>query len=441
MTSRSAPGQTSVTKKVHDPARPARVGFAVAVAFILFLAGWGFLAPVSGAAIAEGSLQVRSQRQSVQHPDGGVVAQLNVTEGQAVRKGDVLLRLADHEPRAKLDVLKAERASLLAQEARLIAERDGKTEPAFSSQLTAAGDQPSVAQAMLNERAVMAARALQFRTQAHMLQARIGQLQEQIAGGNAQIDGLERQQALLEEEAKGARQLLASGYTPKNRVLALERTAAQFEADKGARQAEVASAQQAIGEAELNIARLERERISEITGELRQTQATLAGLGPRIEAAADVLSRTVVAAPASGNVVGLAVFTEGGVVRPGAKLLDIVPADEPLIVDARLQLTDVSEIKQARSADVRLTSIPRNERPQIRGEILTVSADKLTDERSGEGFYAVRVKLNADDVKASKVPLQAGMPTEVIVTTRPRTLLAYLLGPLTDEITGAFREK
>ena len=287
----------------------------------------------------------------------------------------------------------------------------------------------------------MAARRRQFDTQSGILHAKIGQLKEQIEGAQAQVSGLQRQRDLLEEEMKGARQLLASGYTPKTRVLALERTAAQLDADRGAKQSEAAGAEQAIGEAQLGIVNLERERMSEITGQIRQTQSSLAEIQPKIDAAADVLARTTIVAPTTGAVVGLTAFTVGGVVQPGAKLMDIVPSDDPLIVDARLQLVDISDVKSAQSADVRLTSVPRNERPRLRGEIMTVSADKLTDDKSGTGYYSVRVRLDPDDVKASRVSLRPGMPTEVIVPTRPRTLMAYLVGPLADEISGAFREK
>lgn len=424
-----------------SPGRPAVYGLLVIAAFVVFLVVWGLLAPVSGAAIAEGNLQVRGQRQSVQHPYGGVVARLMVVDGQQVEKGQTLLTLADHEPRAKLDVLKAERVALLAQEARLIAERDGVKDPAFPAVLTDNADAPNERQSMANERALMAARQRQYDTEVNMSRARVAQLAEQISGLKAQVTGLEKQSELLEEEAKGARELLAKGFTPKTRVLALDRNAAQLDADRGAKLSEAASSEQAIGEAELAIAKLERERISEITGQLRQTQSSLAENGPKIEAASDVLTRTTVTAPSSGAVVGLNVFTEGGVIQPGAKLMDVVPSDNPLIVEGRLQLTDIAEVRKALPADVRLTSVPRNERPQLRGEILTVSADKLTDDKSGKGYYAIQVKLNEDDVKASKLELQPGMPTEVIVTTRPRTLVGYLIGPLSDEISGAFREK
>lgn len=431
------PAQTGIS----NPMRPAMWGGGVIVLFLAFLTIWGFTAPVSGAAVAEGSLQVKGQRQSVQHPYGGVIEKLNVADGQEVKKGELLVQLTDHEPRARLDVLRAERITLLAQEARLIAERDHQTEPDFDKRLASFSQHGNTAQAIASERAVLGARQRQFDTQKNMLESKISQLSEQTSGLQAQVDGLKRQSELLEEEAQGARQLLASGFTPKTRVLALDRTAAQLDGERGSKMAEAASLQQSIGEAKLGLAKLERERVTEITNDLRQVSSSLAENGPKLEAASDVLNRTAITAPSSGTVVGLSVFTEGGVIQPGAKLMDVVPQDDPLIVDARLQLTDIGDVRRAQPADVRLTSVPRNERPQIRGEIMTVSADKLTDDKTGKGYYAVRVKLNDDDVKASKVSLQPGMPTEIIVTTRPRTLVGYLIGPLTDEISGAFREK
>jgi HlyD family type I secretion membrane fusion protein len=417
------------------------MGIAVIALFVGFLTLWGLTAPVSGAAVAEGSLQVKGQRQSVQHPYGGVVQKLHVVDGQEVTKGELLMQLTDHEPKARLEVLRAERITLLAQEARLIAERDQQDAPDFAERLAPFQGDTNATQAMASERAVMTARQRQYDTQKNMLQSKIAQLTEQTSGLQAQIDGLKRQSELLEEEAQGARKLLASGFTPKTRVLALDRTAAQLDAERGSKQSEAASLQQAVSEAELGIAKLERDRVTEITNELRRVASGLAENGPKLDAATDVLKRTAVTAPSAGTIVGLSVFTEGGVIQPGAKLMDIVPQDDPLIVDARLQLTDIGEVRRAQPADVRLTSVPRNERPRIRGEIMTVSADKLTDEKSGKGYYAVRVKLNEYDVKASRVPLQPGMPTEIIVTTRPRTLVGYLIGPLTDEISGAFREK
>jgi HlyD family type I secretion membrane fusion protein len=432
---------TPTLAKLGNPSRPAKIGIGVVLLFVAVLAAWGALAPLSGAAIAGGNLQVEGKRQSVQHPYGGVVKRLLVKEGDSVVKGQVVLLLSETEPRAQLDVLLVEDAALKATELRLIAERDGVAEPAFDAMVGEHRASRAAVQAVASERAIMTARRRQYESEAGALRQRIAQLEEQIRGSSARVEGAERQGVSIGEELAGARRLAASGFTPKTRVLALERSAAQFEADRGSAMADVAKARQAIGEAEIEIAKLDRQRVIEIANELRTTQAKIAQLSPKIDAARDVLERTQVTAPATGAVVGLAVFTEGGVIQPGARLLDVVPSDNPLIVEARLRLSDVNEVTPGRAADVRLTSIPRNERPTIRGEVMTVSADKLTDDRSGQGYYSIQVRLDADDVKKAKLDLQAGMPAEIVMPTRARTLVDYLLSPLLDEMTGAFREK
>jgi HlyD family type I secretion membrane fusion protein len=199
--------------------------------------------------------------------------------------------------------------------------------------------------------------------------------------------------------------------------------------------------QQQIAQNDLEMAKVERARMSEITDQLRATENKLAELAPKIDAATDVVTRTRITAPATGSVVGLDVFTEGGVVQPGAKLMDIVPSDNPLIVAARLKLSDINDVAVGRRAEVQLTGVNYVERPRLYGAVQTVSADRLTDDKSGQGYYAVEVALDPDDVKKSRIELQAGMPAEVIVPTRPRTLFEYLLGPLRDELTRAFRER
>jgi len=423
------------------PSRPAYIGLGVVAAFVGVLTLWGTLAPVSGAAIANGNLQVQGKRQTVQHPYGGVVRALSVQEGERVSKGQVLVTLFDSEPRAKLDVLLAERDAALAREARLVAERDSAAAPEFHTLLSSRSDAASARQAMANERAVMAARRHQFDSENEVEQKKAAQLLEQIIGTRAQITGLQTQEELLQKELVGAEKLLASGYTPQTRVWALNRDLAKLQADRAARAAEVARLEQQVAQSKLEIAKLERTRTSDITDQLRAAQSKLAELGPQIDAAQDMIDRTSLRAPASGTVVGLNVFTEGGVIQPGAKLLDIVPQNDPLMVEARLPLSDINEIASGQRAEVRLTSISYVDRPVLYGTISTVSADRLTDEKTGQNYYAVQVALNEDDIKRSRIDLQAGMPVEVIVPTRARTLLQYLVGPLQDEITGAFRER
>lgn len=423
------------------PGRPALFGLGVVAAFVGMLTLWSTLAPVSGAAIANGNLQVEGMRQTVQHPYGGVVRALKVREGERVKKGQVLMTLFDSEARAKLDVLKAERDGALAQEARLTAERDGLAEPAFADALRSRVDIPSVSQAMANELGIMAARKHQFDTETDTQRKKIAQFNEQIAGTRAQVAGLEMQYQLLQKETEGAEKLLQSGFATQTRVWSLHRDLAKLAADRSARQADIAGMQQQIAQTELEIAKIARARTTDITDQLKAVQAKLIELGPKIDAAQDVVDRTDIKAPASGAVVGLTVFTEGGVVQQGSKLLDIIPSDEPLIAEARLPLGNVNELSVGQRAEVRLTAINYIERPSLYGKILTISADRMIDEKSNQGYYSLRVALDANDVKRSRIDLQAGMPVEVIVPTRPRTLLQYLFGPLRDEITGAFRER
>jgi HlyD family type I secretion membrane fusion protein len=294
---------------------------------------------------------------------------------------------------------------------------------------------------MANETAMMAARKHQFNAEMAALRGKIKEFEAQIAGTQAQLAGTEKQRELLADEMSGAQHLFEQGYTPKTRILALQRESARLQADIGAQQASIAGMQQQIAQNDLEIAKAERVRMSEITDQLRSTESKLAELAPKIDAATDVVARTRITAPATGSVVGLDVFTEGGVVQPGARLMDIVPSDNPLIVAARLKLSDINDVAIGRRAEVQLTGVNYVERPRLYGSVQTVSADRLTDDKSGQGYYAVEVALDPNDVKKAHIDLQAGMPAEVIVPTRPRTLFEYLLGPLRDEIAHAFRER
>jgi HlyD family type I secretion membrane fusion protein len=436
-------GATTITDRERAyyarPGRPALVGAIVAGAFASAMTLWGTLAPISGAAIANGNLQVEGRRQSVQHPYGGVIRQLLVRDGAHVEKGQLLLVLDDSDPRAKLDVLIADRDASRAAEARLMAERDGLAAPDFGVDPKDA--KPALRQAMANEVAMMAARKHQFAAETAVLNGKIAELKDQIGGTQAQLTGTEKQRELLSDEMSGAQHLFEQGYTPKTRILALQREDAKLQADIGAQRATIAGMQQQISQNELEIAKAERARMSEITDQLRSTENKLAELAPKIDAATDVVTRTQIRAPATGSVVGLDVFTEGGVIQPGAKLMDIVPSDNPLIVDAQLKLSDINDVTVGRRAEIRLTGVNYVERPRLYGTVKTVSADRVTSDKAGPGYYAVEVSLEPEDVKKSRIELQSGMPAEVIVPTRPRTLFEYLLGPLRDELTRAFRER
>lgn len=422
------------------PQTPARIGVGVLILFLLVIGGWSMLAPLSDAAIAQGSLQVEGRRQSVQHPYGGVVREIAVTEGQQVDEGEILVTLSDTEPRANRDVLLVEKAGLVARKARLAAERDGLDTFDTPAAIDGIGEE-TLNEAIANEMAILEARARQSASAIGVIDRRIEQLQTTRDGALVEAEGLERQAGLIGEELEAAKTLLEQGYAPRPRVLGLEREASQLQSSLAAKRAEIGSAAQAIAEAETEIAGLERTRIASVTEELRDAEAALSALEPKLAAAEDALVRTKIRAPASGEIVALSVFTEGGVIEAGAPIMEIVPSAAPFFVDARLRLTELHGIAAGQVADIQLLSAPRRERPEIRGVVETVSADRLVDERTGDGYYALQVRLNDEDVAASNFDLQAGMPVQVVMPTQARTLIDYLTSPLLDEIDTAFRER
>ncbi|SEP80701.1 HlyD family secretion protein/membrane fusion protein, epimerase transport system [Devosia sp. YR412] len=434
------PSET-LQKKFMNPGTPARLGAVVIVVFIIAMLGWGALAPLSGAVVANGVLQAEGGRKAVQHPYGGVVSKLLVREGDTVRAGEVLMRLSDAEPKAQFEVLASERDTLLAAQGRLLAEQAGETEPRFGDSLLSHVDQPGVQQAMNSERALMAARAEQFETSANVLEQQKAQLAERVTSAEAQIAGLETQRASIAGELEDAKALLAQQLIERNRVLEQERALNDIDSQISVRRSDVASASKAMAEADFEIAGLSRERQSEVSEGLRANQAALAGLTPRLAAAQDALARTEIVATDNGTVVGLAVYTEGGVISPGQELLGIVPSDAPMIVEAQMRLADVTDVARGEIADLRLLSLPASTRPRLSGTVQTVSADRVVDERSGQSYYALQIALDAQQVAEAGLDLTSGMPIQVVIPTKGRTLIDYLTSPLLDEVSGAFRER
>lgn len=424
-----------------NPAAPARLGLIVIVVFVMAMIGWGALAPLSGAVVANGVLQAEGGRKAVQHPYGGVVAELLVREGDTVRAGQVLMRLSDADPRAQYDVLASERDTLMAAQGRLVAEQAGETEPRFADDLLSRVDEAGVQQAINSEIALMAARAKQFETGANVLQQQKSQLDERITSADAQIDGLEAQRESIAGELTDAQALLAQQLIERSRVLAQERSLNEIDSQISVLRTDIASASKAIAEAEFQIAGLARERQSEVSEGLRVNQAALAALTPQLAAAQDVLARTEIVATDNGTVVGLVIHTEGGVIAPGQELLGIVPSDAPMIVEARMQLADITDVERGEIADLRLLSLPASTRPRLSGTVETVSADRVIDERSGQSYYALRIALDAQQVADAGVDMTSGMPVQVVIPTSGRTLLDYLTSPLLDEVSGAFRER
>ena len=430
-------------RRVSDSARGTIIaGMSILAVFFGGFGTWAALAPLDSAVIALGVVKVEGNRKTVKHLDGGIVKELLVKEGDRVEKGQVLIRLDETDARARIDIFSGQYDSLKALESRLLAERDGLDTIRFPDFLLDRAGDDNVFEMLAGQINVFETRRASLAGQIAVLQQRIAQLRTQIGGFQAQKRSQERQLELIREELAGTRELHEKGYAPKTRVLALERKAASLEGESGELIADIARTRQAIGEAKLQIAQLQKERLAEATTELRDVQTRLGEVEPRLGWAKEMLSRTELAAPEAGYVLGLTAFTVGGVIAPGERVLDIVPADNTLIIEARIQPSDIDDVYAGMPAEVQLTAYKRRVVPTVDGVLTWVSADRLTDDRSGEAYYVAYVEIDPESLaEVGEIRLYPGMPAQVMIATGARTAFDYLIGPLTSSFDRAFREQ
>jgi HlyD family secretion protein len=404
---------------------------------------WAAAAPLAGAAIAPGVISHDGSRRTVQHLEGGIIQRILVEDGSVVQAGDPLIVLEDVQARAGHDVLRARFHTLAAAQARLLAEQAGAAEIRFPDWLIeATGEDATALEAMVAQRQLFGTRAQGLADRRGILTRRIAQLREEIAGLEAQIVTDGRQIALIADEIAGLDQLYRKGLAPKTRLLALQREQSDIEGDRAERRARIARAHQAIGETELQIIAQGTALLDEANEELSQVQAELAEVEQRLAASRDVLARTLIKAPSAGTVVELRFHTPGGVIRPGEPILDIVPDDEELLVDARVSPLDIDIVAAGLPAQIVLPAFKLRHLPRIEGRVRQVSADAIVDPHSGERYFEARIEVDPAQLAALEpaIELTPGMPAEVYITIAERTMLDYLLQPLYDSLRRAFRE-
>jgi len=413
---------------------PLIFGIGVLLAFFGAFGGWAATAPLDSAAIAPGMLIVSGNRRQVQHFEGGIVAEIYVSEGSEVVAGDDIIVLQSIQADATLGQLKKRLIYAVARESRLKAERSGQSFVKFPDWLSALRSDFDVRSVLLAEETALRAATDVKRNQIGIWQSRMRQLEEENKGLEDEIASNNDQLRLIQQEIADQRFLVNKGLGIKRVLLGLERQATEIRGRRARAQAGIARNHQAIGESELRITELQKSRLTEIDNELNQISSEIAGLEERMKAAEDVQARTVVKAPVSGKVVSLKAHTRGGVVRPGDVLMEIVPADDDLIVLARVNPADIDVVRSGLLAQVRLSAYPGRTAPVLDATIDTVSADLLTDERSGVSYYEARVRLPANDPQLEGLTLHPGMPAEVSIVTGEQTFLTTLVRPLTDTI-------
>lgn len=413
----------------------------VAVTFAGFF-GWAAFAKLSSAVIASGIVTVDSNRKAIQHMEGGIVERIVVRNGDAVQEGALLVRLDETRARASLAILQGKLDEALANEARLLAERQDAKTVVFPPALLARQDEPQVGDSLRGQESLFAARRATLKGEIDIYQERIAQVGDQIRGLRAQQESKTRQIALIEEELKGLRQLLKKGFAEKNKVLALEREAARLGGERGEHIAEVAAAKTTITQAELETLQLRKDFREDVELELRQVRAEIFDLRERAAASQFLLDHLEIRAPEDGIVVGLEVHAPGQVVRPGATILELVPVNDELIVEARVQPFDVDSLALGLEADVIFTAFSQRTTPKLLGSVAYFSADRFEDERSGEAYYLARISIPEAEVArlGEGQILRPGMPADVMIKTGERTALDYLIQPLQDGVSRAWRE-
>mgnify|MGYP001253787810 CR=1 FL=1 len=409
-----------------DTAGTIRRGVLVLALGLGSFAAWAALAPLDEGVPAPATVVVDSKRKSLQHQTGGVVAAVTVREGQAVQAGQVLLRLDDGPARAAFETVRQRHLAARAQEARLLAEQSGAPAIVFPPDLLAVRNDPLVAQHLeAQQQLFRSRRAAQATEQAALAQT--------LAAETATLDGLRAQARVSELELAGLRDLASQGYAPLNRQWEKER--AQIELQAG-----IARSQRAQAEIRLRQQQRAQEVRKEVDAQLAELRQSLAADAEKLAAASAELARTELRAPVSGMVVGLTMQTVGGVITPGARVLDVVPQDERLLLEARLPPHLISQVRPGQAASVRFHGFTQDPQRVVDATVETVSADALPDPAGGT-FYLARVAVTpAGLAQLGSHPLQAGMPADVVVRTGERSLLTYLLAPLLRRLGGALKE-
>lgn len=418
---------------------PAKLGAYIIGIFVIGFGGFAGTVPLAGGAVAPGIISPDGSRRTVQHLEGGIIRTLSVRDGDIVEKGQPLLVLENVQAKANYDLLLKQQRTLRVTKARLDAERTGKDEVEFPPDLATAG--PDVTTMMAAQQELFLVRQTSHESKNRILRQRMGQLREQIKGFEAQVTSASRQIDFLDEEIVGKRELAKRGYLAKPELLRMLRMQAELTGRLGQYEAAISEAQQQIGEAELQLLANDATRADQIATQLDQVRAELNGLDEKLLASGDVLTRTVIPAPLAGTVVNLKFKTVSGVIQPGVPILDIVPLDEKLIIEARISPTDVDVVQQGLQAQIQLTAFSSRAAPRIAGTVRSVSADRMVDE-SSKAYYLARVEVDRDELHrvGASVELVPGMPVDVLIVTGERTMANYLLRPLLDAIWKTLRE-
>jgi HlyD family type I secretion membrane fusion protein len=443
--------------KDPDLARMTRAPRFMAMFLIFGIVGlfgyWSYVAPLEGAVVANGSVVLDSNRKLVQHLEGGIIDKIEVRNGDAVKQGDPLIILDNSMVEGKRNLFLWNLHVEMAGKARLVAERDGLKEVPFAAFLESirvgdgkaelsAKEKEDLEKTIEQQKNIFSTRRRSLDEQVGILKKRIAQMHNQIGGLSSQLSSTREQVALIRDELSTVRQLLARGLEQRPRLLSLQRREAELQGQIGEYQSQIAKVQDAINETNLTINNVTTERQKEVAEELKVAQAKIAELEENYMSLSNVSMRTVIAAPQAGVITNMKFHTTGGVIPPGAPILEIVPQNDELVIDVRLKPMDIESVHMEQDAQVLLSAYLARHVPKLLGKVSFVSPDRLQDEVTGDPYYQVRVKISPEELAkvSDQVTLYPGMPAEVFLVTEERTMFEYLIFPIRSSMNRAFRE-
>lgn len=419
-----------------------RTGLRILLVAGVIGGGWFFFVPLAGAVVVPGNLVVQSNVKTIQHPTGGVVAEIKVQNGNHVLGGDLLVRLDATQARASLQMVSKQLDEFRARIARLSAERDDLPQMSIPAELTARADDETVRSLLTSEESLFKARFSARHSQKDLLQSRVAQLTEQISGLDVQVASRSKQLELIQSELAGVQDLYDKRLVPVTRLNTLQREAARLDGERGQLVSSIAETKSKIGEAQLQIVRIDQDFRTEVVKDLGEAQGKEAELVERGISARDLLDRIELRAPTSGVVHQLTAHTVGGVIKAGDPIMEIVPDTDDLQIEARLQPQDIDHVHTGQAAFVRFSAFNQRTTPQLTGTVSFVSPDTSHDQQTNAPYFTVRVTLAEDERhRLAGQQLVPGMPAEVFMQTGSHTMVSYVFRPIAEQMRRAFVEQ
>jgi HlyD family type I secretion membrane fusion protein len=428
--------------RAGEPWPLIRAGIVGSLLLVVGIGVWVWLAPLSGAVIGAGQVKVDMNRKTVQHQEGGIVGEILVRDGSKVKAGQTLILLKDVRVDAGNEAVRTQLDAEIAKAARLAAEQAGEAQIAFPPELTQRGSDPRVTELLKHESSVFRVRREALANQIALIRNQAREARDEIKARDAQLKADDRAIKLQRDELAQNQSLANEGFVSKTRLLILQREVAQHESRRAEGAAELARAQQKVSDLELRAETFRSTFNQEASNELRQTTAAIFELRERLRPALDAEQRQRITAPSSGEVVDLRVTSVGAVIAPREPILDILPEDPDLLVEARVRPEDVNYVRTGSPADVRLTAFRQRMTPTVEGKVVYISADRLVDKTTNTPYYVVHVRVSPEALrKAGDLKLQAGMPAEVFIQTASRNALQYLVDPVLGFLQRSLREQ